>query len=178
MISEGPAEDFEIFEIRRHLAVSPRTGETHERVRIHAPDWVNVIAITPRDEVVLVEEFRHGIQDVSLELPGGVIEASEGPLEAGLRELREETGYAGASPVLLGSLCPNPAHFTNQVHFLFVAEATQVGALELDSGEDIAVRTVPRSAIPGLIQRGEITHALHVAAFHCLELWERTRKPE
>ena len=168
--SSGEEEDFQIFRIRRDVAVSPRTGESHQRVVVLTPDWVNVVAITPDAQVVMVEQYRHGISSVTLELPGGLIEAGESPVEAGLRELREETGFVGVDPQPLGSAHPNPAYFSNQCHFVVVQDAVQIGALQQDSGEDIALRCVPLADIPRLIERGGITHAVMIAAFYFLGL--------
>jgi ADP-ribose pyrophosphatase len=137
------------------------------------PDWVNVVALTSDDRVVMVEQYRHGIGRVTLELPGGLIEPGESPIEAGLRELREETGFAGDEPQLLGAVHPNPAYFTNSAHFIVVREAVAVGALQQDSGEDIAVRLVPLASISTLIGNGAITHAVMIAAFHLLSLHQK-----
>ena len=77
-------------------------------------DWVNVIALTPDHEIVLVRQFRYGSKEQSLEPPGGVVERGEDPLVAGLRELQEETGYVGELPELLGVVRPNAAILSNR----------------------------------------------------------------
>lgn len=162
--------DFRIFTAEKQVAVSPRTGRQHQVVVLHSPDWVNVIALTERDEVVLVEQYRHGIAQVTLEIPGGMIDPGESPAVAGVRELREETGYEGGEPILLGTVTPNPAFLSNVCHTILVRDARPVAEAQLDPGEDIAVRLVPRRDIPTLVRDGEITHALVVAAFHWLDL--------
>lgn len=137
---------------------------------MEADDWVNVIAVTADDQVVLIEQYRHGISAVTLEIPGGIIDKGEGPIAAGLRELREESGFAGDDVTLLGQAHPNPAYQSNVVYSVLVRDARRVGDLEQDSGEDIAVRLVPMGEIPRLIREGQITHALVIVAFHLMGL--------
>ena len=181
MISTGEEEDFHIFTVQRQVAVSPRTQLPHDLVIVHANDWVNVIAITPDDQVVLIEQYRHGISGVTLEIPGGIIETGEKPLEAGVRELREESGFAphvGEDVTLLGQAHANPAYQSNVVYSVLVRDARRVGELQQDGGEDIAVRLVPLADIPDLIQSGQITHALVIVAFHLLALRPSSSKSD
>lgn len=160
-----------VFTLRKRFCRSPTQPErAGEFVYLDAPDWVNVIALTPRLEVVLIEQFRQGLQVVTLEIPGGQVDAGEAPLAAGLRELREETGYYGDNAQLIGKVSPNPALQNNWAHTLLVRDVTRVGDQELDGTEEIAVRCVPLARVPGLIQSGTIHHALVVAAFHHLSV--------
>lgn len=170
-VAEEPEQDFRIFTVQERISVSPRTGQGHRIVVVRSSDWVNVIALTPRREVVLIEQYRHGIGQVTLEIPGGIVDPGESPLETGARELREETGYAGEDVALLGTVHPNPAFLTNRCHTVLVRNARKVADPELDSGEDIAVRLVPLAEISELVRAGQITHALVVVAFHWLALW-------
>jgi 8-oxo-dGTP pyrophosphatase MutT (NUDIX family) len=165
----GPDEDFEIFAVQRQMATNPRTGKTHERVQVKSRDWVNVIAITASDELVLVEQYRHGAASAILETPGGILEEGESPIVAGVRELREETGFGGGEAVDLGWVYPNPAFLTNRCHFVLVRPAVRVGDIQQDEGEDIGVRLVPRVAIWPMIREGAITHALVIAGFALLQ---------
>lgn len=131
---------------------------------------MNVVALTADEQVVLIKQYRHGIDAVTLEIPGGIIEVGETPLDAGVRELREETGFAGDDAALLGQVHPNPAYQTNICYTALVRNARLAGEQHQDGGEDIVVRLVPLSDVPKLISEGHITHALVVAAFHFLEL--------
>ena len=159
-----------IFKVRRDRVVNPRTNAEHEMVVLENPDWVNIIALTPADELVMVEQYRQGSETVELEIPGGMVDEGETPLEAGLRELREETGYEGENPRLLGSLLANPAIMNNQVHTAFVENCTQKHELAFDDGEDIDLRLIPAANIPKMIRTGEIRHAIIVAALNWMEL--------
>ncbi len=170
VVERAEAADFGIFTAERRIAISPRNGQRFERVVLRSRDWVNVIAVTEREEIVLIEQYRHGIEQVVLEIPGGIIDEGESPLVAGARELREETGYAGDAPVLLGTVTPNPAFLTNVHHTILVTGARLVSDPEQDDSEDIAVRLVPRADIPNLMRDGQITHALVIAAFYWLDL--------
>ncbi|CAG1772951.1 partial ADP-ribose pyrophosphatase, partial [uncultured bacterium] len=109
-ISEAQVTDCRIFKVRRVVRRSPRTGAEHDFFVLDAPDWVNVIALTPDRELVMVEQYRHGTQSVDLEIPGGVMDSHDvSPVATGVRELREETGYVGEAARLLGQVRPNPA---------------------------------------------------------------------
>src|SRR5918999_6569612 len=93
--------DFRIFSLRSEEKISPRTRLPHEFFIIDCVDWVNVVAMTPDNQLVMVEQFRHGSQTVELEIPGGTMDAEDGtPLATGARELQEETGYVGDAPQL------------------------------------------------------------------------------
>ncbi|ANM29685.1 hypothetical protein ABI59_08980 [Acidobacteria bacterium Mor1] len=137
---------------------------------IEAPDWINVIPLTDDDQVVMVKQYRVGVERFTLEIPGGMCEPGEDPVETAARELREETGYACAEMIPLGSVEPNPA-IQNNTCFTYLARgAYQAGPQEPDGDEDIELSTVPLQSIPSLIASGEITHSLVVAAFYLLNL--------
>jgi ADP-ribose pyrophosphatase len=164
--------DCVIYRVRGDLAVHPVSGLEREFFVVEPGDWVNVIATTTSGQVVLVEQYRHGTRKITLEIPGGMIDSGEDPLVAGLRELREETGYGGEGEIL-GWCEPNPAMQTNRCWFVRVRVAVQLGEPDLDAGEDIRVLLEPRSRVTDLIEDGTINHALVVAAFHRLALAER-----
>ncbi|MSU62547.1 MAG: NUDIX hydrolase [Pedosphaera sp.] len=173
-LGSQPAGDFRIFQVRTDRKVSPRTGAEHEFYVIDCANWVNVVALTPDDQVVMVEQYRHGSETVELEIPGGMIDAEDAsPLTAGVRELREETGYEGEEPFLLGEIFPNPAIQSNTCYTVLVKDCHLRHVTEFDHGEDIITRLVPASEIPSLIAAGKIRHSLVVVALAHFDYWQR-----
>ena len=166
----GESTDYFVFTVTPVERRSPRTKKVGTYQVIGAPDWVNVIARTRDGQIVLIEQYRHGIDGLTLEIPGGMVEKDEDPGAAGARELEEETGYVGDPPVLIGTVEPNPAIQTNRCFTYLIDNAAADGEMQWDDGEDIRVLTVPESQIDDLLRRGEITHSLVVAAFHWLAL--------
>ncbi len=167
----GAVLDRGVFRIQEIVRRSPRTGHAGTYQVLRITDWANVIAITPEDQVVLIAQYRHGTDKVTLEIPGGVLEPGETPADGGARELVEETGFTGDPPVLLGTVHPNPAIQDNACTTWLVTGARRTAEPSPDEGEDIDVLTVPRREIPALLRGGRITHSLVVAAFHWLELY-------
>ncbi len=154
------------------LSVQYRHGprdRTRDFTVIKAPDWVNVIALTTDRQLVLVRQFRFGIDEFSLEVPGGVIETGEDPIVAGMRELAEETGYSGADARLLGSVNPNPAIQSNHCHLVLVENVRKTHELEWDEDEEINVLTKPVDEVYALARNGGITHALVLNALFLFE---------
>ena len=149
-----------IFEVSKQTYRRPDRTKEQDFFVINAPDWVNVVALTDDYQLVLVRQFRFGLNDFSLEIPGGVIEPGEDCVVAGLRELREETGYAGGSARLLGSVHPNPAMQSNRCHLVLVENARLESALEWDPDEELETLVTPVDEVYAMAYRGEITHAL------------------
>ena len=159
-----------IFSVERSFAVSPHDGATHDFYRIRTTDWVQIVPITRDREVVLVRQYRHGSQSATLEIPGGLIEPGEQPAVAALRECLEETGFRGAEACDLGVLNPNPALFGNRLHAFYAENVERVAAVQNLEREHTVVELVPLGNLEGMLLRGEIDHALVVAA-----LWRYLR---
>ncbi|GIW48471.1 MAG: ADP-ribose pyrophosphatase [Deltaproteobacteria bacterium] len=165
---------YRVFSTRKDVAVSPVTGREHEFFVIEAPDWINVIATTPDEHVVLIEQYRHGIGSVTLEIPGGMIDPGESPLEAARRELLEETGFSSEEWICLGRVHPNPAIQQNVCYTFLARNARKSEEPSLEDTEDIASLLVPLSDIRSLIAKGKITHSLVIAAFYWYDLYRET----
>jgi len=165
--------DHRIFRIRQDRSLSPRTGESHTFFVLESGDWINVIPVTPQGRVVLIHQYRHGTEEVSLEIPGGMADDGDPSLlESARRELLEETGYEAVEIVLIGSVTPNPAFLTNRCHTFLALGSRPVRSPQFDGAEDIEVEEVDLSSIPALITSRKITHALVVAAFYHLERYQ------
>lgn len=136
----------------------------HRFLRIRTSDWVNCIPITADRNVILVRQHRHGIDEVTLEIPGGAIDAGEEAATAARRELVEETGFEGGQLVDLGWVWSNPAIQNNRTHFFVVDGVKPTGTIQPDPTEDIEVVHVPLAEVPALLATGQIRHSLAVAA--------------
>jgi 8-oxo-dGTP pyrophosphatase MutT (NUDIX family) len=152
-----------LFRLRRERYRSRASGKAHDFFVIHLADAVNVIALTPERNVVLVRQFRAGSGHDSLETPGGLLEPGEDPLAAGARELLEETGYAGDPAVLVGTVWANPSILTSRSTTIAIANARPAAEPKLDHGEEVHVELVPEAEILPMILDGRIDHALPVA---------------
>jgi ADP-ribose pyrophosphatase len=137
-----------------------------------APDWINVIPLLEDRRVVLVRQWRYGIQAPTLEIPGGMVDPGEKPRMAAARELEEETGFRAGRLRQLGSTHPNPAFLDNRLTTWLATDLearddkrTTFGV----NGEEIQRELVPLDEIPRLIQTGQISHALVIAAFYLLD---------
>lgn len=141
-------------------------SENHEATFavLDAPDWVNVLPLTPDNDVILVEQYRYGIEKPTLELPGGVCDAGEKPIETAKRELLEETGFYSDEIHSLGKVSSNPAMLTNYTHFYVAKNCIKNGHQELDEHERIHVHIMPVQKFLEMVKSGEIIHSLVVAA--------------
>ena len=166
------AGDYRIFKVRFDCRTSPRTGDEHDFFVIESVDWCNVVALTPDNQLVMVEQYRQGTNLIELELPGGMIDPGEGPIETAARELREETGHAGDAPETVGFVYANPAIMNNKVHTVVIRNAAKQHDTQFDAGEDMVTRLVLLDDVPKLIGNGTISHSLMVAALCRFQLAE------
>ncbi|HSO36959.1 MAG TPA: NUDIX hydrolase [Labilithrix sp.] len=159
--AEAVADHGGVFRVQR-VVYEPTLA--HDVFVLASPDWCNVLAETDDGELVLVWQYRFGTDALSLEVPGGVIDPGEAPIEAARRELREETGYEADSFELVSVVEPNPALQGNRC-FTFLARGVRpTGQIAFDELEDLETVLVPRHALARLIDEQVITHALVVVA--------------
>jgi ADP-ribose pyrophosphatase len=165
-----------MFSVRCDQSRSLRSGQTWDFHVLETNDWVNVVPLTREQHVVMVRQFRHGIRDLTLEVPAGLIDpADRSPAQAAMRELREETGYAARELIPLGTVHPNPAIMSNRCHMFAARDVELQGAPQWDDTEELVVESMPLDRVPELIVNGTISNALTLVAFYLLELRLRGR---
>jgi 8-oxo-dGTP pyrophosphatase MutT (NUDIX family) len=174
-IGEETLARYKVFHVRKARRRSPRTGAEIGFFLLDTPDWVNVLPITDDGQVVMVRQWRHGCQRVTLEIPGGLIDPHEtDPAAAAARELREETGFEAARLERLGVMNPNPSMMSNRCFAWLATGCRRAGDLRMDPGEDIEVVTVPLADLDRRIVAGEIEHAIVLAT---LSFWRARGAP-
>ena len=163
-----------VFDLYEQKLRFERNGQEVSFYSLAAPDWVNIIALTPAQEVVMIRQYRAGVNDVVLEIPGGIMDPGEiDPALAASRELQEETGYSSNNVELLGAVHAKPALQNNRAHCFLAQDVKCQSGQHLDELEDITVELIPLREIPGLITRGIVSHAIVVAAFSLLQIKHR-----
>jgi 8-oxo-dGTP pyrophosphatase MutT (NUDIX family) len=168
--------DCRVFRVLRKSARHPGRGTSADFFVLDSADWVNVVALTPAGGLVMVTQYRFGIEAPSLEVPGGMVEPGEDPIEAGRRELLEETGYGGGEARLLGTVRPNPAIQNNVCHLVFIDGVEPRAAMDWDEHEEIHVSLLPVDEVLRLARGGGITHALAIDALFMFEPAWRERR--
>lgn len=165
--------DCKVFSVQRNHSVRESDGAEFPFYRLQNTDWVNIIPITKTGEVVLIEQYRHGIEEITLEIPGGMVDEGEDAEVAAVRELVEETGYQPKETVFLGKCHPNPAIQGNWVYHYLAIDCEKHHEPEFDATESVHTTLVPLEDIQKLITGGKITHSLVIAAFYWFSLQEK-----
>ncbi len=164
LVGSEPGPDLIILHARFDQYVNPRNEKSFRRVVLQAPDWVNIVAVTPENKILVVRQFRFGAGKPTTEIPAGMVDEGETPEHAARRELKEETGYTTTRWKYLGWVEPNPAFLNNHLHIWLAQEVVKTHAPKLDEGEDITVREFTLDEIRREIQSGEMRNALGLLA--------------
>lgn len=152
-----------VFDVFKERFEHPTDGRAGDFYVAHAPDWATVIPVTREGKIILVNQFRFGIRDLSWEFPGGVIDSGEDPIRAAARELEEETGYTGTA-FPLGSAASNPAIFSNRCHFVLMENCARTAETHFDTNEEIEMKLAEPEEVLEIARRGEMKHALMLTA--------------
>lgn len=140
-------------------------------------DWVNCVAITANNEIILVKQYRQGAKKIFFEIPAGALENKEAPVSAIIRELEEETGYVSTSePIFISTLYTNPATNNNCIHTYLVTGLVNKSNVKFDTTEDIETILVPMDKIEEMIQEGRISQLFTVCAIEMVKSYLQNRK--
>ena len=177
MLGEEQLVHYKVFDVRKSTRRSPRNGRSSGFFLIDTLDWVNVVAFTDRRELIMIQQYRHGSESVTLEIPGGVVHEGEDPRDGAFRELREETGYAATEMIHLGDVNPNPALFRNRCSTYLAVGCRHDGELMQDPGEDIEVELVPFEVVDRRVAAGDVNHSLVITALYYYDRYLRASDP-
>lgn len=153
-----------VFDVLEHEMIDADGAPLRTAYTFRCPDWASIVPVTEGGEIVLVRQYRHGIDDFTLEVPGGVVDAGEDADSGALRELREETGYEAGELASLGVVHPNPPLQDNRYHMYLAKGARRVGEPSFDVGEFCEVVLAPWREVEAMTRSGTITHALVLLA--------------
>lgn len=169
VLCESFHADCKIYSVYKQRCQYPADGREGDFYIMRCPSWVQVLALTEEAKIILVKQYRIGIKAFQLETPGGALDAGESPEAGGARELLEETGYVGSSPVCIGFSYPNPALQDNKVYYVLISDCKYQGSPYKDPMEDLTVHLYPLDEAFALRKKGEVQHALVLNAFYFLE---------
>ncbi|MDR2448243.1 MAG: NUDIX hydrolase [Treponema sp.] len=165
-----------VFSVYESLCRSPDKKRMGVFMALDAADWTIVAPVLEKDGrrfFVMVRQWRHGAQELSLEFPGGVLEADEDSSQAALRELEEETAYTAQKITKLGEMSPNPAIMNNRVHFFLAEDLSPLPSQHLDEDEFVDMELVPIEEVMENMGKKPYTHALMGTA---LALWRQNHE--
>lgn len=163
-VSSEPGPELPLFNVRFDQVCHPRTGEGFCRMVLEAPDWTNVVATTDDGDIVMVEQYRFGVEELTLEPVGGIVDDGEEPIDAARRELLEETGYGEGTWRSLGVVQANPAYHNNLCHLWRADGVRLIQDQSLDPGESIRVHLMSLEQVRKAIADGRFLHPLGLAA--------------
>lgn len=161
-IATEPIFEGKVIRVRRDTVVLPNGREAKRELIAH-PGGVGIIAVNQKREVLMVEQYRIAFRTVLLEVPAGKLEVGEDPLECGVRELSEETGYEAGKVQFLGEYYPTPGYCEEKIT-LYLATQLQPGKQHLDQDEFLSVKTIPLDTLYEMVMNNQIHDAKTVIA--------------
>lgn len=163
--------DLTIFQVQKVQRKNPVTDKIGVFTVLNSKDWANVIPITSEGKIVMVEQYRHGTDEITFELPGGLVEIGENPDNAAMRECEEETGFvSNQEPILLGVSRPNPAFLNNKCYSYLWENCGKVCGQKLDTHEVINIHEFSPEKVKQMINSGLINHCVILTAFYFFSL--------
>ena len=167
----GP--ELPLFRVRFDRLRHPTSSEEFQRMVLEAPEWVNVVAVTSGGKIVMVEQYRFGVGEITIEPVGGLVDLGEESIDAAKRELLEEAGFGNGTWRYLGSVQANPAIHNNLCHHWLVEDAEEVQAPTPDPGEAIRVHLMSLEDVKEAIASGRLKHPLGLSALsRVFPLWD------
>lgn len=160
-----------VFTVNEIASQSP-DNKTGKYIVLDPPDWCVVIPEMEND-FLMVKQWRHGENHLSIEFPGGVIEKGEKPVKGAERELLEETGYKALEMISLGKANPNPAIMSNHIHFFLARNLVPTGKQHLDDDEYVNYMRIPKDEVCKNFGNEEYPHALMMSALLRYLVWEK-----
>jgi ADP-ribose pyrophosphatase len=148
--------DYRVFRVVRDWCRSPEDGVVHDFFVLEVPDWVQVLAVTETGQVVLVEQYRHGVRRVTTEFPAGRVDPGESPVDTARRELEEETGYRGGRVRVLAELDANAAIQGNRLSIVLVEGCRAGGRRAKDPKELVRTHLAEPAEVEAMMERGEL----------------------
>jgi ADP-ribose pyrophosphatase len=163
-VSSEAGPDLVLFRARFDWMRHPHGNGQLKAVVLETADWVNVVALTPQGKILTVRQYRFGVEQVTTEIPAGLIEAGEESGQAARRELAEETGYTSTNWQYLGNVQANPAFLNNTCHFWLASDAVCTQPPDPDESEDVAVSEVSLDELLDDIRSGQTRNAFTLLA--------------
>lgn len=164
IIKDKKVYETPIFSLHEREFLPTKKSSTVNFYVLEAPHWINILALTPENNVVLVEQYRAGIHESSLEIPGGMVDENESPEEAAKRELLEETGYQSKKWTSLGKVSANAAILNNYTYMYLAEDCIKVDEQNLDKNEDIDIHILEMKEFLELVKNSTVHHSIVVAA--------------